>query len=283
MDVDWEEARAAFEAGRIGGAELACTYVASRVRRVAGPRWLQGPRKPALDAAGAPPLVRIFAERELHRLPRPVAGALVGWAMGSRPVELLFAIPTPRAVLALQARGRRCVSLLDDAEAPPATAYAGGGDGGLGFAVHDLCHLEKFVDPEHHRGQVGFFAALHEALGDPRWLALEASLDAAWVDERDHVLADMNGSAVFLYVILRNKLKLAIRRRAGRERGAPCGRGALDAGEQRAYADAVEVLLDALGIEGAPREAARALTSRHDAEGAAPILDEHFQSRGAPV
>jgi NAD(P)-dependent dehydrogenase (short-subunit alcohol dehydrogenase family) len=45
------------------------------------------------------------------------------------------------------------VCLLDDA-----AALAHGDPrhpNGLSFALHDLCHLEKFVDPEHHRGQVG--------------------------------------------------------------------------------------------------------------------------------
>jgi hypothetical protein len=42
---------------------------------------------------------------------------LFAWDRGLRPVDLLFEVPPARRVLALQARGRRCVCLLDDAAA----------------------------------------------------------------------------------------------------------------------------------------------------------------------
>jgi hypothetical protein len=287
MELDYERAKEAFAAQRIGGAELACVYVADRARRASPRRWVEGPRRPPLAAGpGAPEVVRIFAERELHRLPRVVGDALVAWAAGLRRAEVRFALPSPRDVLAMQARGRRCVSLLDDdavpsgpiAGLPRAGAYGGQG---LGFAVHDLCHLEKFGDPAHHVEQVGVFAALERALGDPRWAEAEAALDdAVWREDEDHVLADMNGSAVFLYVVLRNKVKLAVRRAVARARGVTASRGPLDAEEALRYDEATAVLIDALGIAGEARDAAWALTSKHDAEGAAGRLSAWFEARG---
>lgn len=269
-------------------AEMACVYVAEHVRRDAPRRWLQGPRRPALDPGeGASELLRLFATREIYRLPRIVAEALVAWAAGRRRVDLLFAVPAPRAVLGLQARGRRCVSLLADADVPagPIAGIPRGdgayGSGGLAFAVHDLCHLEKFSAPAHHREQVGFFAALERCLDHPAWSALEAGFDAVWADDRDHVLADMNGSSAFLFVVLRNKVKLAVRRRIARERGEPCRSGPLDDGEVRAYAEAVDVLVDALGLPGAARDAARVLVSRHEAEEAGEPLRACFEAMGA--
>jgi hypothetical protein len=171
------------------------------------------------------------------------------------------------------------VSLLDDALAPEGHKRTYGG-GGLGFAVHDLCHLEKFADPAHHVGQVGFFAALERAAGDPAWAAVEAGLDARYADERDHVVADMNGSPVFLFVVLRNKVKLAVRRQVAAARGAPCGRGSLDTEEARTYAEATAVLLSALGLAGDVRAAADALTSKHDEGGVASTLAAWFEARG---
>lgn len=284
METSWEAARGAHADGRIGGAELACVYVAARVQRRAGPSWLQGPRRPALDPGeGAPAIVRLFAERELSGLPRAAAEALCAWSAGKREVDLVFEAPTPRDVLAMQARGRRCVSLLDDDLAPPGPKAAYGG-GGLGFVVHDLCHLEKFADPEHHAGQVGLFSALDRAMSDPRWLAVESGFDARYVDERDHVLADMNGAPVFLFMVMRNKMKLAVRRQIAAERGEPCRAGALDDRETAAYGEALEVLLDALDLEGRARGAARALASRHDAELAdAAALTEVFVKRGEEI
>jgi hypothetical protein len=290
VEVDWESALGRYRAGDLSGAELACAYVASRVRRAAPRRWVQGPRRPALlEGQGAPPLVNLFATRDLYRLPRSVSEALVSWSRGLRRVELSFELPSPQAVLGMQALGFRCVSLLED-EAVPQGPIAGlprregaYGSGGLAFAVHDLCHLEKFAAPEHHREQVGFFAALEGATRDEAWRGLEAGFDEAWEHDRDHVLADMNGASAFLFVVLRNKVKLAVRRRVARERGELCRSGELDADEQRAYGEAVEVLVGALGLRGAARDAARGMASRHEAELVGGVLRAWFQERGRGV
>jgi hypothetical protein len=269
-------------------AEIACAYVAERVRREAPRRWIQGPRRPPLDPGGrASDLVRLFATRDIYRLPRAVSEAIVAWAAGARRVELLRSLPTARQVLALQARGVRCVSLLDDADVPagPIAGLPRGhgayGSGGLAFAVHDLCHLEKLFAPAHHREQVGFFAALERALGSATWAEVEEGFDEAWRHDRDQVLADMNGASAFLYVVLRNKVKLAVRRRVARERGEPCRDGALDEGEARAYGAAVASLVEALGLDGEARSAALAMTSRHDATAAGAPLAAFFEQAGA--
>ena len=290
MEIDFPLARERYAAGDLGAAELACAYVADRVRRDAPRRWIQGPRRPALDPGeGASELVRLFAARDIYRLPRPVSEALVAWAAGERRVALAFSLPSPRDVLVLQARGARCVSLLDDASVPAGPiaglprregAY---GSGGLAFAVHDLCHLEKLFDPAHHVEQVGFFAALDGAIDHPAWRALEQGFDETWELDLEHVLADMNGASAFLYVVLRNKLKLAVRRRVARERGAPCRDGALDPGETRAYDAAVAALAEALGLEGPAKGAALVLASRHEAEEAGTPLRAFFTARGAAV
>src|SRR5262249_38933920 len=103
----------------------------------------------------------------------------------------------------------------------------------------------------------------------------------AWAGDRDHLLADMNGASAFLFVVLRNKVKLAVRRRLARERGEPCRSGPLDEGEARAYAEAVEALADALGLEGEARDAARVLVSRYEAEEAGEPLRAFFEEKGA--
>ena len=93
----------------------------------------------------------------------------------------------------MTARGLRPVSLLES-------------DEGLAFALHDLCHLEKFADPAHHAAQVGLFARLDRAIDGAAWQELEAGLDDQWRAHRDHVLADMNGAAVYLYLVLKARL-----------------------------------------------------------------------------
>jgi hypothetical protein len=274
-------------ADTVADVERTCAYLAEHVRREAPRCWVQGPRRPALDPGpDAPEIVRLFATRDIYRLPRSVSEAVAAWARGERDVELLTALPTPRAVLALQARGRRCVSLLADADVPagPIAGLPRGkgayGSGGLAFAVHDLCHLEKLHAPGLHHEQVGFFGALEDALGTDAWREAVAGFDAGWEDDCEHVLADMNGSSAFLFVVLRNKLKLAVRRALARERGAACRTGALDDDERALYDARVVALVRALGLDGAAADAARGLASRHEAELAAGPLCAFFEARG---
>src|SRR5262249_53017041 len=175
--------------------------------------------------------------------------ALVAWGRGERDVVLLFDVPAPRDVLALQARGRRCVSLLDD------DARAAPHADGLAFALHDLCHLEKLVSGGEYEAQVGFFGAVERGIDGRAWRAIEARLDAAWRKDVEHVVADMNGSPVFLVAALKMKLKMAARRELARRRGvvAPTS-GGLDPEELRAYAQLLEALLDALDLRGDVRD-----------------------------
>ena len=109
-----------------------------------------------------------------------------------------------------------------------------------------------------------------------------------WADDRDHVLADMNGSCAFLYVVLRNKVKLAVRRRTGREQG----RARLPGRSTRAEPGAAYA---GRAVEGAghrarargkqPRPATQAACShlRHEAEEAGAPLRAFFEGKGAGV
>jgi len=134
------------------------------VRAARGALWDEGRARVAAPSPPSGPALRVFVERRLRGVPEDVARGLLAWDRGERPVDLLFEVPPAAGVLARQARGRRCVCLLDDA------AARAHGDprhpDGLSFVLHDLCHLEKFVAPEHHAGQVGFFRAVERAFAD---------------------------------------------------------------------------------------------------------------------
>src|SRR5262249_30151481 len=155
---------------------------------------------------------RFVASQRLHRVPTSVARALVLWGEGF-PVELLTSVPSAEHVLALQSRGARCVSLLPEGVSTSPHADV------LSFALHDLCHLDKFADACHHVGQVGFFARLHAITTSSMWGHFERNLDEAFRRDWRHVAADMNGSAVFLFAALKMKLKMAVRRRVALEQG----------------------------------------------------------------
>ncbi|HKQ68239.1 MAG TPA: hypothetical protein VJT73_02820 [Polyangiaceae bacterium] len=261
--------------GDDGPAERASRYVVQKVRVRSGHRFHQGPRRPALDCRSELPALRFVAEERLHRIPAAVARALVTWANGF-PVELLTFVPSPAYVLALQASGRRCVSLLEDGV--PTAPHRGS----LDFALHDLCHLDKFADPEDHLGQVGFFACLHALVQQPCWAAFENEYDHTFVADWHHVAADMNGSAVFLFAALKMKLKMAVRRRLGSNRGGPTiEHGPLTAAELSAYRTALDEILSMLGFEPALADAAHVTSTRRDDPAAALRLQRFFEERGA--
>jgi len=149
-----------------GGAGTVASFVMERVRRAHGRRWDGGARVPPLALAGAAPeALACLMQRRARGAPDLAVRGRSGWWQPGRPADLTAAIPSADDVLHAQAAGRRFVSLVDDALA------RGHGDprhlDGLSFALHALCHLEKFVDPEHAAGQRGFFRACVR-LGDTR-------------------------------------------------------------------------------------------------------------------
>ena len=272
--LEIELARATDPAAALSDAERACVYLIDKVRASSGRLFHQGARVPPLASASTSPVVRFMAERRIHRVSTSVARALLAWADGF-PVELLARVPPATEVLALQAKGHRCVSLLPDgAETSPHRDV-------LAFAVHDLCHLDKFIDSEHHRGQVGFFASLQGAVEGGAWGAFAAHFDSAFDRDWQHVAADMNGSSVFLFAALKMKLKMAVRRRVAESEGRrPEPSGPLTPHETGAYDQFLEEMLALLRLHGDIAEAARRTSARRDAPSAAHRLLAHFEDVG---
>ncbi|HEX7664567.1 MAG TPA: hypothetical protein VF407_08655, partial [Polyangiaceae bacterium] len=247
--------------------ERACAFVAAHAQKKAPHRWKQGPRKPAWPCDVSAADVRLFAETRVRAVTDPAARALVEAAHGRRPLHVLGRVPTPNEVLALQAKGERCVSLLpDDAHPDP-----------LDFALHDLCHLEKFVDAESYEGQVGFFGAVHRANLFERY----AHLDEAFQKDFEHVVADMNGSPIFLFAALKMKLKMAARREVGRRRNVPAKvSGALDEDETALFVELQSDLFAALELPAEARVAADAVSTKRDAPELAVWLQNYFSVLG---
>jgi hypothetical protein len=242
-------------------------YLVDRVTRKAGPRWLQGSRTPPIPSSSAVPEVRLFAEHRLYKIGELESRALVGWAEGTRSAVLLDREAPVEEIVGLQAAGMRCVSLLDtDLER------------GVEFALHDLRHLEKLFDPQHHRAQIGFFRLLARVIGSEPWCAFDRELDEEWIAGRDYALADMNGSPIFLFAVLKMKLKMAVRRKLARDRGeAPPARGALDADEIEAFRATFERYLEVLGVPEQLRWPARMISARGNSGRAAEVFVESME------
>jgi hypothetical protein len=261
-------------------AEETAAFLLAGVRRARGPLWDEGAwSAPLGETPREAPALAVFAERRVRGVSPSVARGLLAWGRGERPADLLRHAPGAEEVLARQAAGRRCVSLLDD------DAARAWGDprhpDGLTFALHDLHHLEKFVAPEHHAGQIGFFRSMRRALAAPELAVLEESFDATWRADRDYVIADMNGSAVFLFAVLKMRLNMAVRRQLAAARGLPPPtRGPLDAEERAALSPALDTLLAAMGLPDPLRREAHAVSADRQHPDHARRLLAYFEREG---
>lgn len=207
--VTEEGALAAWQRAELSDPEWVAHYVLWRVVANQGRRIYQGALNPRLSCRFTHGPIAFFAGHQLKGLKLPVHQALVGWADQARPAILTCDVPTPIQLLAMQAKGRRYVSLVRDGTDTGKHADP------LAFVVHDLCHIEKFADPQHYVEQVGFFSALYQAVTHRDWPELDAEFDGLWPEERDYVLADMNGSAIFLFLALKSRIRAATRRAYG--------------------------------------------------------------------
>jgi hypothetical protein len=277
----------------IDEAERVAAFLLAGVQQRWGRLWDGGPRMPCADRAAAqtsalPSAVgtsalRILASRRVRGITDVVRDGLIAWQREGRPVDVITKIPTARQVLARQARGRRCVSLIADDVA------AAHGDprhpDGLRFALHDLEHLEKFVAPEHHAGQVGFFRAVERSFASPGFAAVQAEFDDTWCADRDYVISDMNGSAIFLFAVLKMKVLMAVRRQHERAHViAPsvpdvvAPSGPLSPAEHARAAPAIDALIRGFGLPPDAEAAAFAVSARRDHPAAAQCLLAGFEA-----
>ncbi len=268
---------------RMADAERVAAFVLSHTVAAAGPRALQSRRSRAPLATGQgelPPSLATFAMRHVLKVPSDAERGLFGLAEGTHAASVLDHAPTPEELLAEQARGRRVVSLL------PPGSHTGMHEDALAFAVHDLCHLDKFQ--MNHAGQVGFFETMRRAdvlafrmpdAGEPDRADV---LDATWRADVVAVTCDMNGSPVFLLAALKMRLKMAVRRVLASAAGRPANTGgALTAKEEAAYEPILEELLDRCDLTGTAREAAREITARRQGMENAQLFVDEMERRGA--
>ena len=95
------------------------------------------------EVPGCPGLTALGRFR-VPSIPEPLVRGLFAWSQGVRPAVLLRQAPSVDEMLRIQAQGRRYVSLLSDDQVKRLKVRHADG---LAFALHDLEHLEKFVQP----------------------------------------------------------------------------------------------------------------------------------------
>lgn len=214
-----------------------------------------------LDAALALPtpartefLADLYARYELRGVRQRVGITLHRWLRGEWRLTLLHTVPTPRAVLRLQADGSRPVTVI--AAYPrllqpvldKADAYA--------FVCHDLEHAWQFFhDPARCRAQQRFARRLERAwtLGAfDRYLT-----DSVFAEKFLYLAADMNTHVLHSLQYLRAILIEHHLRREGLSARAPlpvAARAAVEAALAQLLGDAARFFVAPTG-DDAPRDA----------------------------
>ncbi len=124
-------------------------------------------------------IVSIFAQVKFTGIKKNINNfvnqSIVYWALQRRPFCLMTSIPTPLQVLRMQATGRRVVTTFLTQEELSThhiaklhymEGHQNHSKDAFEFFVHDLKHMENFVDPDTYLEQTGFFYAIL-MLGNP--------------------------------------------------------------------------------------------------------------------
>jgi hypothetical protein len=162
-----------------------------------------------------------------------VNDAVVRWAAGEWPFELMFSVPTPIQVLEQQARGRRVISVLvglDELQREHVSplAYMSGeqthSKNCISFAVHDCRHMLHFAGSFAFAEQVGVFASLwrcaRNAAGDDdnalrRFFDRYSGGDDALFAAIEYAISDMNAVANHILKYVKSKWICADERLGG--------------------------------------------------------------------
>jgi hypothetical protein len=141
---------------------------------------------------------------------------VVKWYMGERPVKLLHYIPTPYEVLTQQSNGERVVTMFKTVEELSRShtsklTYMSGmkehSRDPLEFLLHDIRHMEHFINADSHEEQVGFFHCLFQINGGKlkKYFLDELGYPKTLWFELEYVISDMNCFSIHLLRYLHAK------------------------------------------------------------------------------
>lgn len=151
------------------------------------------------------------------KVPDYASACLDAFYAGLRPLRLMFRIPDPTELLAMQAEGARCVSAL---ASPKLLTQVFGHRDCLEMLLHDLAHMEKFVEAGRFWQQVGFFVFLQASVA-PFHIQQRQALGRRWELSWNYVSSDMNAVANHMLMTLKSQLMVAMARRTWLDAGFP--------------------------------------------------------------
>lgn len=139
----------------------------------------------------------------LKSTPETVNRSLLHWSNSNYGLELMFRIPSSSEVLSQQKMGRRCVTVLTEAE--KIRTYILGERDSLSFTMHDLIHADHFYfHPESFDGQINFYWFIDFCMKKGHFD--ELMLVPKFVEELNYLISDMNAYAIHLMKCLKAAL-----------------------------------------------------------------------------
>lgn len=141
-------------------------------------------------------LYQLISQFAFYGMPVSINRALTRWYEGSYPLQLWMDIPTPEQLLKIQTEGVRGVTVFEDEKFlsmminPLRDPFE--------FILHDLEHADRFfLEPQNHRGQLGFFKTLYQFVNHPQLQKMYKE-DSVFQHEFDYLMADMNSYSVHM-------------------------------------------------------------------------------------
>jgi hypothetical protein len=133
----------------------------------------------------------VFNHFALRSTPETVNRAILNWSTATYPLELMFRIPSPAEVLAQQKKGRRCVSVLTNADRTK--NFILGERDALSFTMHDLIHADHFYyHNECYQGQLALYGFLDKHQAD----FTQLMKNPEFMNEFEYLISDMNAYAI---------------------------------------------------------------------------------------
>ncbi|CAE8614152.1 unnamed protein product [Polarella glacialis] len=161
-------------------------------------------------------LCDLVQQARLIQIPEYVSSCLYNFYLGKRPLKLFWRVPSPEEVLEMQAEGQRCVSALISKKALQ-SVY--GHRDCLEMMLHDLKHMENFVQDGSYWQQVGFFQFLRTTclpVHRERWAP---SYGQRWRLSWNYIASDMNAFSSHLLLTFKAQLMVAVARATLRDAG----------------------------------------------------------------
>lgn len=156
-----------------------------------------------------------------------INACMVNWSLRKRPCKLMHTIPSPMQVLRMQASGERVVTVflrleeLSRMHNSPLVYSEGMQDhckDPLAFTLHDLFHMENYMDSRIHLEQCGFFACiLRLPLGPKSFFCTTCKLDELFWQHLEYAISDMNCFLPHLLQYVLAKMLAAVERESSED------------------------------------------------------------------